>query len=184
MTVIITTNILQPNIPAFFKKSPLVRYLKQQAQKGFYDGFPGKTMAYLDQCRAMYSGDPTVVLIFTRDINMHVCGWLKNPDYERCFHLSLSFYDSISGESDQQIRGEAKKWCYRFFGKDNCRYLWVESPYSDKGKERDVYHYRMFCNPGWSPIIPRGEVYSKEFTEIGWKGFSEQHPNKIITGER
>lgn len=53
------------------------------------------------------------------------------------------------------------------------KYIWAESPVTDEGRLRDVWHYRVFCNPAWEPIIPRGEVYSKEFTENGWLSWSD-----------
>lgn len=58
---------------------------------------------------------------------------------------------------------------------ENRRLLWCEAPYSEQGKRNEVYHYRLFCDKNWQPIMPRGEVYSKQFTELGWKSFSELH---------
>lgn len=55
------------------------------------------------------------------------------------------------------------------------RLLWCEPPYSEEGKKAGVYHYRLFCDENWQPIFPRGEVYSTQFTEMGWKSFSELH---------
>lgn len=40
---------------------------------------------------------------------------------------------------------------------------------------KGVYHYRLFCDEAWKPIMPRGEVYSTQFTERGWKSFSDLH---------
>lgn len=34
---------------------------------------------------------------------------------------------------------------------------------------------QVFCDPAWQPLKPRGEVYTREFTEVGWKSFSELH---------
>jgi hypothetical protein len=34
---------------------------------------------------------------------------------------------------------------------------------------------RLFCDAGWQPIKPRGEVYSRHLTEKGWRTFSEIH---------
>ncbi len=62
----------------------------------------------------------------------------------------------------------------KFFG-NNRRLLWCEPPYSKQGKQVEVYHYRLFCDENWQPIMPRGEVYSKQFTELGWKSYSELH---------
>jgi len=65
-----------------------------------------------------------------------------------------------------------KAWLEVFYG-DDCRYIWAEPPYSEEGRKSDIWHYRLFCDINWQPILPRGEVYSKDFTEKGWKSFSE-----------
>lgn len=123
------------------------------------------------RCKALHIPTGTL-LIFTRDAGMHSGGWWKNPDYERCWHLSLSFHDPITGESAPKNTKLTDEWLDAFYG-DDQRYLWAESPYSLEGKRRGVWHYRLFCDPSWAPILPRGEVYSKEFTERGWMSFSE-----------
>jgi len=64
-------------------------------------------------------------------------------------------------------------WLDAFFTPNNQKMLWVEPPYTKEGKESDAWHYRLFVDKNMQPIIPRGEVYSKEFTEAGWKSFSE-----------
>lgn len=111
-------------------------------------------------------------LIFTWDEGMHTSGWWKNPDYERCWHLSLSFRDPILGTELPKDAKLTAKWLEAFYG-DNQRYVWAESPFSEHGKSVDVWHYRIFCDPSWLPIIPRGEVYSRELTEKGWLSFSD-----------
>lgn len=63
-------------------------------------------------------------------------------------------------------------WCEAFFG-EHLRLAWAESPKSAIGRSRNVWHWRVFANEAWEPIFPRGEVYSKEFTELGWKSASE-----------
>jgi hypothetical protein len=111
-------------------------------------------------------------LIFTYDEGHHSSGWWKNPDYERCWHLSLSFFDPLSGEHVPKDVKRTSEWLIAFYGEAR-RFLWAESPYSAHGKTADVWHYRVFCDPAWQPIIPRGEVYSKEFTEAGWQSYSD-----------
>lgn len=64
-----------------------------------------------------------------------------------------------------------------FFGAD-ARRCWIEGPYSPEGKYRDVWHYRLFCDPAWQPISPKGEVYTKEQTPADWRSFSEIHGYK------
>lgn len=58
---------------------------------------------------------------------------------------------------------------------DSRRWLWCEGPFTEAGKQCSVFHYRLFCNPEWQPLKPRGEVYNRDFTEAGWKSFSELH---------
>lgn len=111
-------------------------------------------------------------LIFSFDEGHHSSGWWKNPDYERCWHLSISFRDPLTGSNLPKDVKLTNRWLEAFYG-ENCRYLWAESPYSPHGKRADAWHYRIFCDPAWEPIVPRGEVYSRAFTEAGWKSFSD-----------
>lgn len=127
--------------------------------------------ALIDRCKARHLLTGTL-LIFTRDSNMHMGGWWKNPDYERCWHLSLSFYDPETEERAPKNPKLTDEWLEVFYG-DDQRYVWAEPPFSPQGKTNGVWHYRVFCDPAWQPILPRGEVYSKEFTERGWLSFSE-----------
>lgn len=142
-----------------------------------YDGRP--TSPTIPRCRALLadrelSRDFAVMVIFTRDVGHHTSGWWKNPDYERAYHLSLSFLDAETGEPADQQKQLGERIARAFFG-DNVSKLWIEPPYSDEGHVRDVYHYRLFCDEGWQPIVPRGEVYSRELTERGWKSWSDLH---------
>jgi len=68
-------------------------------------------------------------------------------------------------------------WAELFFA-DARRLAWIESPKTEEGKALDVLHYRVFTNPFWQPIHPRGEVYTRDFTEKDWKSFSELHPDE------
>jgi hypothetical protein len=118
-----------------------------------------------------------VLLIFTRDIGHHSSGWWKNPGFEQCFHLSVSFFDPETRQPAQFNAREARRWARLFFG-DATRWLWIEPPYSDEGKARGVHHYRLFTDAQWHPIKPRGEVYSLADTPPGWKSFSEIHGDR------
>jgi hypothetical protein len=52
--------------------------------------------------------------------------------------------------------------------------VWSKPPYSPNGKAADVWHYRLFVDKATLlPLFLRGEVYSRELTEAGWKSFSE-----------
>jgi hypothetical protein len=126
----------------------------------------------INHCTAQHSATGTII-IFTRDIGYHTSGWWKNPDYERCWHLSLSFREPLSGSilpKDEQI---SKLWLDAFFSLEDQKKIWVEPPHYSNGKTNDVWHYRLFCDKHWLPLLPRKEVYTTEFTEKGWKSFSE-----------
>lgn len=143
--------------------------MKRHAETGLFSGRESETnRPYFRHARSLHKTG--VCLIFTRDTEMHSCGWFKNPDYERCFHLSVSFFDPETMEDAPFNRTEADQWARLFFG-DAVRLSWFE-PHVLPGK--DVGHYRVLCNPKWQPIKPRGEVYSREFTEKGWQSWSEQ----------
>lgn len=140
------------------------------AKRGVWNG---KTAAdpYFQQCRQVHQF-AGVVSLFTRDVGHHSSGWFKNPDYERCLHLSVSYFDPGTRESRPHDKSVTRQFVDSLFG-HHKRWLWVEPPYSDEGKRQGVFHYRLFCDAGWNPITPRGEVYDKELTEAGWLSFSD-----------
>lgn len=158
------------------KAAALVADMKRIARYGHYDGFASDAgmQRYMKRCRRFVL-DTGTSLLFTHDKGMHTSGWWKNPDYERCLHLSLSFVDPETGTPASHNHDEAKQWCRLFFDGTE-RLIWIEPPFSDHGKKFDVWHYRVFMAPDFTtPILPRGEVYSREFTESGWKSWSDVH---------
>ncbi len=121
-------------------------------------------------------------LIFTRDTGHHSSGWFKNPDYERCYHLSISFAavtDWLSRKTEmipfEQVLAGA--WVMRVYPPAYHRTIWEESAKLPQAIAVGIRHYRAFCNEAWQPIVPRGEVYSTELTELGWRSWSAQHPD-------
>lgn len=156
----------------------LVRFARKRAERGVYTGkMTAENMRLMDVCSYHYVkplSDNAAFLIFTRDIGHHTSGWWKNPDYERCFHLSLSQRDPDTFDSVPKSLPFFAEIAEVFFGVD-ARKAWLEGPYSPEGKSHDVWHYRVFCNEVWEPFLPRGEVYTKDFTEVGWRSFSEVH---------
>lgn len=146
----------------------IIRRMKARAETGVFDGL--SMSPYFLRC-SHYCENTQAMLLFTRDVGMHSSGWLKNPDYERCYHLSISF--EVDGVPLPQNHKEARRWCEALFGGDT-KLLWIEPPYSSAGKRHDVYH-RLFCDEGWQPIKPRGEVYSRDWTPSDWKSWSDLH---------
>lgn len=148
--------------------------IKKKSLTGFFNG-QNMGSPYFESCR-WWIVQYECMVIFTRDIGHHTCGWWKNPDYERCYHLSISFPGGKNKHALEKILDN-------LFGADK-RKLWIEPPYSQQGKSMEVWHYRLFCDEFWQAIIPRGEVYSKELTEAGWKSYSEIHKNEKSTEKR
>lgn len=153
----------------------VAKSLRQRALSGVFDGRAAGGH-YIAFCRHICA-ETGAVLIFTRDVGHHTSGWMKNPDYERCWHLSLSpkpaelFVPGVEpiAELDAKTRN---LWVRAFFGED-ARYTWLESAKSDVGKRRGVEHFRLFAGEAWKPMLPRGEVYSTQFTELGWRSASQ-----------
>lgn len=160
--------------PLEMQLATFAAFLKRRADSGYFDGRP-RSEHYVRWCRRIHEPTRTVV-IFTRDVGHHTSGWFRNPDYERCLHLSLSPAPATI-ITTEPLRAELgpkleRQWCDAFFG-EYINKLWRESPKSPEGIRAGVTHWRLFCDAHWQPIIPRGEVYSREFTEKGWQSGSE-----------
>ena len=157
-------------------KTSVAEKLRSASRSAIFYGkldFAGST--YLEDCKAFHAATGTLI-IFTRDAGHHTSGWFKNPDYERCLHLSISFHEPFDLSKQAEFSESlAQEWCDCFFG-GNTRLIWEESAKSSEGKKVEVRHYRVFCDHNWQPFLPKGEVYSTELTEIGWKSWSEQYP--------
>ncbi|MFN7132029.1 MAG: hypothetical protein ACK4N5_08095 [Myxococcales bacterium] len=150
--------------------------LKRRAAKGTFDGRESaRNWLYLRSC-AVGDALTQTKLIFTRDTGHHTSGWMRNPEFERCLHLSLSPLppELVAGVVPAAVLGKAtiRLWLRAVFG-DDARLTWLESAKTRIGREHQVLHFRLFCDPGWTPIHPRGEVYSSEFTEKGWRSASQ-----------
>jgi len=157
-------NLIPKDVP--IKES--IRRILAQARSGTWNGI--SMTPYVDSCRWLLEGQ-NVGLILSRDVDHTNSGWWKNPDYERCWHLSMSFYDNNRNSIDKDVK-KTELFLSYIFGKHK-RKIWTEPPYSDIAKRRGIWHYRLFCDSRWKPIIPRKEVYSKNYTEPGWMSYSE-----------
>ena len=152
----------------------VVSVLKMAAATGIFTGSGSfEDVRYCDGCRILHHDTGTLIL-FTRDEGYHSCGWWKNPDYERCYHLSISF-KGVQGDDVFRLPRNSKltdKWIDAFYGDDKKK-MWTEPPYSKAGKAMEVWHYRLFCDEAWQPIKPKGEVYSRDQIPEGFMSFSE-----------
>ncbi len=102
----------------------------------------------------------------------HYTGRIETRDQARYFRRCAAIFRP---EGSPQNRRAASRWCALFYG-DWCRLIWAEPPFSPEGKSHDVWHYRVFTDPTFSiPMLPVGEVYSRELTERGWKSWSDLH---------
>ncbi len=154
----------------------VVKWLKIQASKGVADMRSQRNhmmSPYLANCLAYHRPTGTKLML-GRDTGHHTCGWWKNPDYERCVHLSLSFLDPKTGQHRDKDIELSREWVDLVFG-EWTRLVWAEPPFSPEGRLCDTWHYRVFYADAafTAPILPRGEVYSKEFTEAGWLSYSD-----------
>lgn len=155
----------------------VARELRRRAKHGLFNGLSNAAAwRYIRHCTFDDAATLTRVM-FTRDIGHHTSGWLKNPDYENCWHLSTSPAPNLIILPDDQRLAEpdmktCARWVHAFYG-DDARYVWAESPKTEQGKQRGVWHWRLFCDEHWQPIVPRKEVYSRDFTELGWRSASQ-----------
>ena len=146
--------------------------------------------AYIARCR-LADVATGALLLFTRDAGMHSSGWFKNPEYERCWHLSLSPLSNASRLVDARgeplrtpdlDRATTERWVRAFYG-DAMGAVWAESPKTDHGRRQGVWHWRVFCDARWQPIVPQGEVYSMDFTALGWRSASQvfEEEGRLVT---
>jgi hypothetical protein len=163
---------------AFTDLEALVPFARRRSMRGFYNGkLTAESRALVAACSHVLRFSPGIeaTVLFTRDVGHHTAGWWKNPDYERCWHLSLAYrHPMLPGARLPHDHDRSAVIARAFYGDDVAK-AWVEKPYSLEGKLSDVWHYRVFCDEGWNPHIPRGEVYSREWTPRGWQSFSEVH---------
>lgn len=159
--------------PATWSIENIAAYLKRQAMFDLYDGIPDqRSRSYLYKCTAAHLPGWTCAIL-TRDIGHHSSGWWKNPDYERCWHLSLSFRDPANGALRTRDKELTQQWIEAVFG-ETKNLIWAEPPTYPEGKKNDTWHYRVFWSEGWkAPLLPRGEVYTREFTPANWLSYSD-----------
>lgn len=151
--------------------------LRRRAKHGIWNGVADAMgWKYMKHC-TRDDGATRTRLIFTRDTGHHSSGWLKNPDYERCWHLSTSPHPDLvvipGRELAEPDPRTMRRWVEVFFGAALLPHVWAESPKTPEGRARGVWHWRVFCDEHWTPITPRKEVYSRDFTPADWRTASQ-----------
>ena len=168
----------------------VARELRVAARAGAFNGRDDNAWRVYRQRCTVIDVRTGAVLIFTRDEGMHSSGWFKNPEYERCWHLSLSPLAGamLVGPLGEPLstpdldRALTRRWVSAIF-EGELSALWAESPKSPEGIARGVWHWRQFVDPHWRPIVPREEVYSLELTELGWRSASQvlEEDRRLVT---
>lgn len=161
----------------------IASFLKRAAATGSYGGIlTPAAKRYTDHCTCVHRPTGTILML-TRDMGMHSSGWWKNPDYERCLHLSLSYRDPKTCKPIERDRKQSRLWIEAVFGPLQTL-IWTEPPAFAEGKANDVWHYRVFFSEDWAvPILPRKEVYSKDYTPAGWLSWSDAQAHLRKVGE-
>lgn len=145
-----------------------VDMVMKQALSGVWDG---KTETVYFQNCIWYWPKYQVSINLSRDINHHLGGWWKNPQYERCWHLSIAVQTADYEKPEDHDKNTLH--ILQLIFQDKLKMMWSEPPYSEAGKKMHVWHYRVFCDEHWQAFKPKGEVYSTELTERGWLSSSE-----------
>lgn len=169
----------------------VIKVIRARALADVCDGRANaRNAAYMQLCSHFHGHSGTLIL-FSRDHGHHTSGWMKNPDFERCWHLSLSFRTPFPAWPIERLASPhalaqlgaviglvpfdwklARQWVDAILGHD-ARLAWTESAKSPTGIELSVMHWRVFADEGWSAIKPRGETYRRDLTELGWKSWSD-----------
>lgn len=182
-------------------RESVVHQIRRAATYGSFHGQERHPLqaAYLRRCTHLHAHTGTL-LIYTRDAGHHTSGWMANPQFERCLHLSISFRAAQPDHAVDRLMSPhvlaelgatlalapfdhrlAGVWAEQILH-PFAALAWTEPAMSHWGRQAEVRHWRIFCDEGWHPNRPVGEVYSRRLTEAGWKTWSElqgEPPNWI-----
>ncbi len=123
-----------------FDFDSIANRMRYRARSGAHCGDRSvRELAYIKKCSAR---DGSTTLVFTRDFGNHQFAWLADPAHDRCWHLSIACSDSI----------ERDAWLRALFG-EHVEHLWGQSCVSLYGQQRGVWHWRLFCDENWQPLI-------------------------------
>jgi len=153
----------------YYSKPTIVDQMKIRAL--IFNGLPWSG-SVIDSCTAIYTQKKQITqLIYTKDIGTPFDSWFKTPDYERCFHLALTYWHT-DWEPKPNNEKETNEWLHLFFD-PFTNWVWAENVHGENDKKLDIWHYRLFTDTRWKPITPQGGVYSKLKTELHWLSYSD-----------
>lgn len=114
---------------------------------------------------ALLEPDRPTRIMLTYDVGYHLCGWWRNSDYDRCYHLSISHpANPTPGLAPARLEApstaEVAAWARAAFP-EHYRWTWTEPPASilDPYRRPGVAHVRLFTDKAGRPLLPEGEVY-------------------------
>lgn len=142
--------------------SHLVRGAKRRAwQAGPFHGDRPLPYTCCFETPARTDREAVVRVIFTLDCGMHMGGWWKNSEYDRCWHLSLTMRTASSPLAipETPTHAEQDVWVHAFFD-PHAAWVWFEPATNTTPAGKAPVHYRLFLNQDLDPILPRGEVYT------------------------
>lgn len=146
----------------------LVRRMTRKAERGWYTGDMKSLRRYAAFAEPPGALNPelTIKLQLSKDRMHHSVGWWRNAEYEYCWHLSISAWES-EGKAPVPIPAEEERyWTHAFFPV-HFNKVWHEPGGTDprltpeeKLRNRHIIHQRVFLDPeSFEPFVPQGEVY-------------------------
>jgi hypothetical protein len=102
----------------YWTKPSIVEQMKTRAEL-FKGRFPSRSdaegLAIVNACLAQYEQPGLITtLIYTIDDGMHSIGWWKNPEFARCWHLSVAYWYPDQTVAPKQEKASLE-WIELFF---------------------------------------------------------------------
>ncbi len=155
----------------------IARRLKRRAASGISDGDPTPSgRAYLANCSEDHPATGTSIT-FTRCVGFNEYLGVDDPNFERYLHLSLSFWsaDDEDGPMPTSRRDEVLcNLCATAFFGDDDPHTWIDLSQTSDGRALDVWHWYLFCDADWQPIILDPATDTSHLTSIGWRNNAVQ----------
>lgn len=122
--------------------------IKKIAASGINNGSINSDL-YRALCSHYFAYSGMLMALTRDDITMLQ---LKDTEYVRCYHAAISFCENKIGNFVPFKHKQAWHFFKSLFPNDYEK-VWIEPPVSKDGHRLDIFHYRIFCDPQWQPII-------------------------------